>query len=178
MVLEKIVLTLLTILLAGCATNAQSVRNSNKRGNASDGPAKEDNLPPRQDGNAAAGKEVFGFETFGNERFWTDAVRMPQGIKAAKITPLQALQLGLSVDVDALDTGTQHALTEQLKADSRGNSSSLLNDPAMTAKLVNANAVIGMPIKDSNGDGVLDVNKGDKVGVSARFATLLQTVPS
>jgi hypothetical protein len=45
---------------------------------------------------------VFRFETFGNEGFWTDAVRMPQGIKAARVTPLQALKLGLSVDIDAL----------------------------------------------------------------------------
>ena len=35
-----------------------------------------------------------------------------------------------------------------------------------TVKLVNANAVIGLPIKDSNGDGKLDAMNGDKVGVS------------
>lgn len=28
----------------------------------------------------AEGKEVFSFETFGNERFWTDAMQLPQGI--------------------------------------------------------------------------------------------------
>ncbi len=91
---------------------------------------------------------------------------MPMGIKAAKVTPLQALKLGLSVDIDALDPATKDTLAQQLKTDPSGNSSALLNDPDVTAKFVNANAVIGMPIKDSNGDGVLDVNKGDKVGVS------------
>ncbi len=150
-------------LLAGCAGTAKSDGSSEL---GSDGPARQDNLPLRQDGNIASGREVFRFETFGNEGFWTDAVRMPQGIKAASVTPLQALKLGLSVAVDALDAKTRDSLMEQLKADSSGNSSSLLNDPAMTAKLVNANAVIGMPIKDSNHDGLLDVNKGDKAGVS------------
>ena len=132
----------------------------------SDGPANPGTLVPRQDGNATAGRDVFRFETFGNEGFWTDAVRLPAGVMAAKVTPLQAMQLGLSVDVDALDAATQQTLAAQLKADPSGQSSALLNDPAMTAKLFNANAVIGMPAKDSNNDGVIDVTKGDKVGAS------------
>ena len=90
---------------------------------------------------------------------------MPMGIKAAKVTPLQALKLGLSVDVDALDSATKDTLAQQLKTDPSGNSSALLNDPDVTAKLVNANAVIGMPIKDSNGDGVLEGAKcADRAG--------------
>jgi hypothetical protein len=137
----------LTIFLAGCASYVQSDRNADRRGNVSDDPSKEDSLPPREDGNATSGRDVFRFETFGNEGFWANAVHMPQGIKAARVTPLQVLKLGLSVDVDALDTETREALTQQLKADPGGNSSSLLNDPAVTAKLVNANAIIGMPIK-------------------------------
>lgn len=163
-VAERAILMFLAIILVGCASSPQSRRNSDI---ASDGPAKtEDSLPLRQDGDAAVGRDVFRFETFGNEGFWTDAVRMPQGIKATGVTPLQALKLGLSVDVDAMDAEMREALMKQLKADPSGDSSSLLNDPAATAKLVSANAIIGMPIKDSNGDGMLDVNKGDKVGVS------------
>ncbi|MEP6800752.1 MAG: hypothetical protein ABJC07_02355 [Acidobacteriota bacterium] len=123
-------------------------------------------MPPRQDGNAVAGKDVFRFETFGNERFWTDAVRLPAGVMAAHVTPFQALKLGLEVDSDALDPATRQALTEQLKADPTGRTSALLNDAMMTGKLFNANAVIGMPVKDSNGDGVMDVTKGDKVGAA------------
>lgn len=163
---QKTLLLILTILLAGCASYTRSDRKLDRHGSASDGPAKEDILPSRQDGNAKSGQNVFRSETFGNEGFWTDAVRMPQGIKAAGVTPLRALKLGLSVDVDALDAETREVLTKQLKVDPSGNSSSLLNDPAATAKFVNANAIIGMPLKDSNDDGVLDVNKGDKVGVS------------
>jgi hypothetical protein len=165
-ILRKILLMFATILLAGCAGDAQSISYADHGKAASDGPMKEDSLPARQDGNAAMGRDLFRFETFGNEGFWTDAVRMPQGMKAAQVTPLRALKLGLSVDADALDGATRSALAQQLKADPSGNSSSILNDPAATATLINDNAIIGMPIKDTNGDGVLDVNKGDKVGVS------------
>ena len=42
-------------------------------------------------GNADAGRDVFRNETFGTEGFWTNAVRMPQGMTAAKLTVLDAL---------------------------------------------------------------------------------------
>ncbi len=133
---------------------------------AADGPANQGMRFPRQDGNAAAGRDVFRFETFGNEGFWTDAVRLPQGMMAAGVTPLKALQLGVQFDIDAMDDAIRGALTGQLRADPTGRTSALLNDPKMLLVLINANAVIGMPIKDSNHDGKMDVAHGDKVGVS------------
>lgn len=132
----------------------------------SDGPANQGNPVKAQLGNEKSGQQVFRFETFGNEGFWTDAVRTPQGMVAAKVTPLQALELGLSVDVDALDSATKKAVAADLKTDPTGRTSKLLNDPMTTVKLVNANAVIGLPIKDSNGDGRFNALNGDKVGVS------------
>ncbi|MGI8496647.1 MAG: hypothetical protein ACR2OG_03560 [Gemmatimonadaceae bacterium] len=151
--------------IGGCANRGMPASDSPAAG--SDGPADQGKpLPRRQDGDARAGREAFRFETFGNEGFWTDAVRLPAGMMAARVTPLQALELGVQIDVDALDAATRDALAAQLKADPTGRSSALLNDPAVTAKLISANAVIGMPIKDSNGDGVLDATKGDKVGAS------------
>lgn len=157
-----VVLIGLSALLAGCT--GRSVQAS--QGGGSDGPANQGPKFPMQKGDADAGKQVFRFETFGNEGFWTDALRLPAGMKAAKVTPLQALELGLSVDVDALDSATKDALTKQLKDDPTGKSSALLNDPNVTAKLIDANAVIGVPIKDSNGDGKMDIENGDKSGVS------------
>lgn len=130
------------------------------------GPKNQGPKVPRQDGDVVSGKNVFRFETFGNEGFWTDAVRLPAGVKAAKVTPFQALELGLSIDVDALDAETKKMLSEQLKGDTTGRSSTMLNDPMATGKLFNANAVIGMPVKDSNGDGKLDLDNGDKAGAT------------
>jgi len=121
---------------------------------ASDGPADQGVTIPRQDGDPTFGREVFRFETFGNEGFWTDAVRLPAGIAAANVTPMQALQLGLQIDSDALSASIRKELAEQLQADPSGRSSQLLNDPAVTMKLIQAGAVIGM------------APKGDKAGVS------------
>jgi hypothetical protein len=75
-------------------------------------------------------------------------------MKAAKVTPLKALQLGLSVDVEAVDPEMQKELAKQLKEDPSGNKSALLNDPSVTEKLIAANAVIGFAAK------------GDKVGAT------------
>jgi cytochrome c2 len=166
----------LTIFMTGCNSNSpssaavpavgQTAANQMMGGSGLDGPPEQGPKFPRQDGNATAGRDVFRFETFGNEGFWTDAVRLPKGMKDKKVTPLDALGLGLMVDSEAVDKETMTKLMEELKADPTGRTSKILTDPKMTAKLINANAVIGMPIKDTNGDGVLEVEKGDKVGAS------------
>ncbi len=152
------------LALTGCANDGMEMSDPGMT--ASDGPTNQGPDVPRQDGNANAGRDVFRFETFGNEGFWTDAVRLPAGMVAAKVTPLKALELGVQVDVDALDDATKRAIAEQLRADPSGRTSVLLNDPATLVALINANAVIGMPVKDSNGDGRMDVASGDKVGAS------------
>jgi len=103
-----------------------------------------------QKGTAANGQAVFRNETFGNEGFWTDAVKLPQGFVAAGVTPVMALKLGLSVDVDALDPATKTAVAAEIAA--MGTTGPLLNDPATTVKLINANAVIGVVVKEYGGD--------------------------
>jgi len=130
------------------------------------GPANAGTPPAHTLGNAANGQIVFRFETFGNERFWTDAIRLPAGMVAANVTPLQALQLGLHVDIDAVPAATRTALMAELAADPSGQTSSILNNPANTVALINANAVIGLPAKDTNGNGTIDILAGDKVGAS------------
>ena len=120
----------------------------------SGGPADQGSPQPQQLGNAQLGRDVFRNETFGNEGFWTDAVRLPQGIVAAKVTPMQALGLGLQIDADAVDAATKAKLAAELKADPSGRTSSLLNDPAVTVALLKAGAVIGV------------APKGEKFGVT------------
>lgn len=163
LIAKLVVISVFSTVAIFWAGNLVESQVANKR---SDGPADQGNPVVAEKGDEDSGREVFRFETFGTEGFWTDAVRVPQGMVAAKVTPLQALQLGLSVDVEALDDATKNAVAADLKADPTGRSSKLLNDPMTTVKLVNANAVIGLPIKDSNRDGMMDAMKGDKVGVS------------
>ncbi|MDQ3228110.1 MAG: hypothetical protein M3Q13_00005, partial [Pseudomonadota bacterium] len=119
--------------LGGCANGGMEMSDPGMV--ASDGPANQGPDVARQDGNAAAGRDVFRFETFGNEGFWTDAVRLPGGMMAAKVTPLKALELGVQIDMEALDAATMRTLMEQLRADPTGRSSALLNDPATLGAL-------------------------------------------
>ena len=100
------------MIVTGCTQQGMSSgMSAESEGPSDQGPA----LPGRIDGDAALGRDVFRNETFGNEGFWTDAVRLPAGIAAARVTPMQALSLGLQIDVDAIDAPTQRALTEQLR---------------------------------------------------------------
>lgn len=130
------------------------------------GPANPGTPPMTKLGNADNGKQVFRFETFGNEGFWTEAMRLPQGMMDRKVTPLQALRLGVNFDSDALDEATTQALSAELATDPSGESSALLNDPKFLIKLFNFNAVIGLPVKDSSHLGHLDVTNGSRVGAS------------
>jgi hypothetical protein len=90
----------------------------------------------------AEGRQIFRYDTFGSEAFWGAALRLNQAIAGEKnggvgpgITPRQALQLGLKVDVAALPA----TVVEALKA-AKVN----LDDPATTLVLLRANAVVGV----------------------------------
>ncbi|MDQ3025002.1 MAG: hypothetical protein M3R58_00645, partial [Pseudomonadota bacterium] len=147
-------------LVAGCS------RGSSSNDSGADGPQSSEAPVVHAVGDATRGKAVFRFELFGTERFWTDAVRLQQGIVAAGVTPIDALKLGLSVDVEALDAATAAAVVAELKTDLSPANAPLLNSPATTLKLINANAVIGIVAVDSNGDGTINVANGDKTGAS------------
>jgi mono/diheme cytochrome c family protein len=80
------------------------------------------------------GQEIFRFDTFGDERFWTDTLRMHEVIQAA-VTPSVALSVGLKVDADALPREVKDAL-----AAGQVN----LNSTATTLALVELGAVVGV----------------------------------
>jgi len=150
-----------SVLLVGCGGDGDS---------GSDGPTSQGTPVVHATGNATAGRDVFRFELFGTERFWTDAMRLQQGIVAAGVTPVQALGLGLSVDSDALaaavDAPTLAAIAAELNTDLSPANAPILNNPATTITLINARAVIGIVPVDSNGDGSFDIANGDKTGAS------------
>jgi mono/diheme cytochrome c family protein len=77
----------------------------------------------------ASGKDVFRFDTFGNETFWTDTLRLHEAISSA-VDPTTALSVGLKVDADALPAGILK--TADLKS------------PATTVALLKLNAVVGV----------------------------------
>jgi len=151
---------------AALSTGIAAAQSGGRRGGGSDGPGFTINPFPHQTGDADSGQGVFRFETFGNEGFWTDAVRLPQGMMAARFTPLDALKLGLNVDADALPRATRAALARELRTDLTRRNAPLLNNPRAMDALINANAIIGMVPKDTNGDGRIDIRSGDRVGVA------------
>jgi len=79
------------------------------------------------------GQDIFRFDTFGDEQFWTDVLRMHEVIPA--VDPATALAVGLKVDVDALPAGVVKALRAG-QVD--------LKDPAVTVSLLRLNAVVGV----------------------------------
>ncbi|MCA1566038.1 MAG: hypothetical protein LC803_10460 [Acidobacteria bacterium] len=161
------VICAITLFWSGSACNRSKETAQVKAPHAaSDGPGITQNPHPHQTGNAAAGRDVFRFETFGNEGFWTDAARLPKGMMDAQFTPKQALEAGLQVDIEAVDPAMRKIMEAELKTDMSPQNAPALNDPKNTIALVNANAVVGVVPKDANGDGKLDIMSGDKVGIA------------
>jgi len=82
----------------------------------------------------AQGQQIFRFDTFGDETFWTDTLRMHEVIAKA-VDPTTALSVGLKVDAQALPP----AVVEGIK-----NGSISLKSPATTVALLKLNAVVGI----------------------------------
>jgi hypothetical protein len=112
-----------------------------------------------------SGKQVFRFETLGNEGYWTRVLELPQGMIAQQVTPAQALALGLSVDIDAVPADLKAAIAEELAdAGASGDPMKIpaFQDPANTVKLIEANAVVGIVARNvTTLNGTLDINNSD-----------------
>ena len=88
------------------------------------------------------GRKIFRFDTFGDEAFWGDTLKLHQAIEGQRfggvgpgVSPATALSVGLKVDADALPLATLNAIrAKQVN----------LNDPAVTLALLDANAVVGV----------------------------------
>ena len=82
---------------------------------------------------AADGRQIFRYDTFGDEQLWTNVLRMHEAV--AKVPPTTALAVGLKVDVDALPP----AVIDAIKAGQVD-----LTNPAVTVELLRLNAVVGV----------------------------------
>ncbi len=88
------------------------------------------------------GKETFRFDTFGSEEFWGGKLKLHDAIQGSKhggvgkgVSPKQALELGLKVDMEAVPKEVAAGIKSG-KVD--------LDDPANTLALLKANAVVGV----------------------------------
>jgi len=88
------------------------------------------------------GKKIFRYDTFGDETYWSDKLKLHQAIQGTKfggvgsgVSPKTALAVGLKVDIDALP----QPLINQIKQGKVN-----LDDPATTLALIKLDAVLGV----------------------------------
>src|SRR5205823_3631213 len=90
----------------------------------------------------AQGRQIFRFDTFGDEAFWGDTLKLHQAIEGSRfggvgagVSPKMALALGLKVDAAVLPAD----LVSSVKAGAVN-----LDDPAVTLMLLKLNSVVGV----------------------------------
>lgn len=101
------------------------------------------------------GRQIFRFDTFGDESFWGDTLRLHQAIEGTRfggvgpgLSPKTALAVGLKVDVDALPDSLVAALKHgQVN----------LDDPAVTLELLRHKAVVGLTGFFDGGPGLRSI---------------------
>jgi mono/diheme cytochrome c family protein len=121
-------IALAIVLTSACAPQSPP---SETPGTPTGGGAATDDLSSQ---NLAAGRQIFRFETFGDEQFWSDTARMHEVVQKS-VSPTTALSVGLKVDADAIPADVAAAIKAG-KVD--------LNDPATTVTLLKLNAVVGL----------------------------------
>ena len=106
-----------------------------------------DNSAAEQAALVAQGKQVFRFDTFGDETQWTDTLRMHEVIRTT-VDPTTALSVGLKVDAEALPAAVVAGVQ---------NGSVDLKSPATTVALLKLDAVVGLKgtVETINGADVL-----------------------
>lgn len=93
------------------------------------------------------GRDIFRHDTFGDEAFWGDTLRLHEAL--SKLSPKAALANGLKVDVDALPDKVRSELKKG-RAD--------LDSPATTLALLRLDAVVGVRgFFDDNGQRLQSV---------------------
>jgi mono/diheme cytochrome c family protein len=90
------------------------------------------------------GRQIFRFDTFGDEVQWTDALRLHEVIAAA-VDPVTALSVGLKVDAEALPAAVVAGIQD---------GSIDLHSPATTVALLKLGAVVGVKGTVEPVDGV------------------------
>ena len=116
------------LLTAGCSPSGGS-RGDTAGSSVS---ATESSDVPADD--VATGQQVFRYDTFGDEQFWTDTLHLERVVQKS-VDPTTALSVGLKVDMDALPPdvvkGVQDGTVD-------------LKSPATTIALLKLNAVVGL----------------------------------
>src|SRR5712664_1612871 len=131
-----LLLALGLLAVAACADEPLSSRRPSAASPLQPAPAPAPALALASAGAPASGREIFRHETWGDEAFWTNALRLHEVVQAA-VDPVTALGVGLKVDATRLPPGFLAG------AD--------LRSPATTVELLRRDAVVGLKAKVTAG---------------------------
>jgi len=98
------------------------------------GHSHSDSDPSQDPAVVKQGQDIFRFDTFGDETFWTDTLMMNQVIQSA-VDPTTALSVGLKVDSEALPPAVVQGIQDGTVD---------LKSPDTTIALLKLNAVVGL----------------------------------
>jgi len=112
------------VTVSGCGTSAR-VQEMAPAPTTTSSPAGE----PAPAALVAEGRQIFRFETFGDDQLWTDKLRLHEVVEQ-NVDPTTALKVGLKVDADVLPPGILDTVD--------------LKSPATTAALLRMNAIVGI----------------------------------
>jgi hypothetical protein len=134
---------IMLLLLVAIAVVYQSGRSEAQR---DAGTPQKTSFDNRIDSNAQQmldeGRRIFRYNTFGDEVYWTDKLKLHRAIQGQKlggvgpgVSPKTALSVGLKVDMDALPAD----LVDKIKKAEVN-----LDDPATTLALIKLDSVLGV----------------------------------
>jgi hypothetical protein len=134
----------LSLLLLLAVVACKTPKTTSERAAGKDAPeaSHQDEIEAHAKQMLARGRDVFRDDTFGSEEFWGGKLQLQKAILGEKqggvgagVSPKAALSVGLKVDAERVPK----AVAEGIK-----NGTVSLDDPANTAALLKANAVIGV----------------------------------
>jgi mono/diheme cytochrome c family protein len=137
----SLLLAVFALILMECSTHKKARKEPDKEGN-------QDAWTSSINSNAKEmldkGRQVFRFETFGDEVFWTDKLQLHKALVSEEhggigkgLTPKDALAAGLKVDLILLPEFLKQKIKE----------GKFLDDPLVTVELLRLNAVVGVIAK-------------------------------
>jgi mono/diheme cytochrome c family protein len=147
----RTVLALAALLLAGVVTLSINGALEAQRLTTNVRPGSFDEvIGQTRDALFTHGQQIFRFDTFGDERFWSDRLKLHHAIAGASlggvgtgVSPATALMAGLKVDADMVPPDVLAGIRSGAID---------LNDPASTQALIAAKAVVGvMPVGGERG---------------------------
>ena len=122
------------IVLAACVTVGGCTKTDTRRADSITSNATTATVAASD--SISDGQHIFRFDTFGDEQFWTDTLRLHETVEKS-VDPTTALKIGLKVDADVLPAGILQTVD--------------LKSPATTVALLKMNAIVGVQATvDSN----------------------------